>query len=80
MVNNELEIVPNNPVEIPVEVSSTPVVKPNTLKTVATVGGSFAAGMVAAYGIYKVVEFLIKRKKAKKAEKIEVEEAPKTEE
>ena len=78
-MDNELEIVSNNPVAIP-EVS--PEVKPvtNALLTVAPVAGGFAAGILAGYGIYKVVTWLIAKNKAKKAAKIEVVEEPKKDE
>lgn len=78
-MDNELEIVSNNPVAIP-EVS--PEVKPvnNALRTVAPVAGGFAAGILACYGIYKVVNWLIAKHKAKKAAKIEVVEEPKKDE
>lgn len=59
-----------------------PASKPSILRTVAPAAGGFAAGVLAGYGIYKWVEYLIAKHKAKKAAENAkpVNEEPKTEE
>jgi flagellar biosynthesis/type III secretory pathway M-ring protein FliF/YscJ len=56
--------------------------KPSILRTVAPAAGGFAAGILAGYGIYKLVEHLIAKHKDKKAAENakSVNEEPKTEE
>lgn len=81
-MDNNIEVTSNNPVFIPEEVTTLEPVKTNgVLRTVAPVAGGFAAGILAGYGIYKLVDKLIAKYKAKKAAaKIEVEAEPSKEE
>lgn len=83
-MDNNIEVTSNNPVFIPDEVTTVEPVKTTSngvLRTVAPVAGGFAAGLLAGYGIYKLVDKLIAKYKAKKAAaKIEVEAEPSKEE
>lgn len=74
-MDNELEIVSNNPAAISSEVPAAP----SALRTVAPAACGFAAGILAGYGIFKAIEILVKKRNAKKAAQA-VEASEKTEE